>query len=320
MQMTQTKVIVTGGAGFIGSHIAARLIQDGHDVHIVDNFLTGRRSNIAYLESLGDFVLHQTSILDTDALRTIFQGADVVYHQAALPSVPLSVNDPQRVHEICATGTLSVLTAARDAGVRRVVYAASSAAYGDNEHGVQSEDLPPAPLSPYGAAKLSGEVYCRAFHATYGLETVALRYFNVFGARQDPNSDYAAVIPKFITCMVQGEAPTIYGTGEQSRDFIYIENVVRGNLLAAAAPNAAGEVINLATGTAITVNQLVQTLNDILGSDLQPEYAPVRESDILHSRADIEKAVRLLDFTPLVSFEEGLARTVAWYREQIESP
>jgi len=316
--MTQTKAIVTGGAGFIGSHIAARLIQDGYDVHIVDNFLTGNRSNIAFLETLGNFTLHETSILDASALRMIFAGADVVYHQAALPSVPLSVKDPQRVHEVCATGTLNVLTAARDTGVRRVVYAACSAAYGDNEYSVQSEELPPAPLSPYGVAKLAGEYYCRSFYATYGLETVALRYFNVFGARQDPNSDYAAVIPKFITMMVQGEAPTIFGNGEQSRDFIYIDNVVQGNLLAAAAPDAVGEVINMATGSAITVNQLVGSLNTVLGSDLQPNYSPTRDGDILHSRANIDKATRLLDFTPLVGFEQGLARTVAWYQQQLE--
>lgn len=316
--MTQKKHVVTGGAGFIGSHIAERLIRDGHNVHLVDNFRTGKRENIAPLQALGGtFALHEVSILEEDRLREIFADADTVFHQAALPSVPLSVDDPLSTHMHCATGTLHVLNAAKEAGVRRVVYAASSAAYGDNGHTAQSEALAPAPLSPYGVAKLAGEYYCQSFHAMYGLETVVLRYFNVFGARQDPNSHYAAVIPKFITRMLQGDAPIIYGDGEQSRDFIYIDNVVHGNLLAATVPDAVGEVINLATGRPTTVNELVQALNRVMGTALQPEYVPARESDILHSCASIDKAERLLDYAPLVPFEEGLARTVEWYREQV---
>ncbi len=313
--MAQKKYIITGGAGFIGSHIAARLIQDQHDVHIVDNFLTGKRENIAYLETLpGTFTLHETSIQEEESLKRIFDAADTVFHEAALPSVPLSVDDPLSSHAHCATGTVHVLNAARSAGVRRVVYAASSAAYGDNAYTHQVETFSPAPLSPYGAAKLAGEYYCQSFYAVYGLETVALRYFNVFGARQDPNSHYAAVIPKFITLMLQGKTPTIFGTGEQSRDFIHIENVVHGNLLASEAADAAGEVINMATGVATTVNELVETLNHVMGTNVQPQYAPAQASDILHSCANIEKAHRLLAYEPIISFEEGLGKTVEWYR------
>ncbi|GAB4527498.1 MAG: SDR family oxidoreductase [Anaerolineae bacterium] len=315
--MTTKQYVVTGGAGFIGSHIAARLIQDGHAVRIVDNFLTGKRENIALLESLnGDMTLHETSILNEASLRPIFEGADTVFHQAALPSVQLSVEDPASTHAHCATGTLHVLKAAKDAGVRRVVYAASSAAYGSNDHVVQIETYTPAPLSPYGVAKLTGEYYCQSFYQVYGLETVALRYFNVFGARQDPNSHYAAVIPKFITLMLQGKTPLIFGDGEQSRDFIHIENVVHGNLLAADAPDAAGEVINLATGKATTVNALVQQLNILMEMQVQPTYAPARDSDILHSCASIEKAERLLNYAPVLTFEEGLARTIAWFKTE----
>ena len=308
--------VVTGGAGFIGSHIAARLLKEGHRVRVIDNLLTGTRENLNYLESLnGDYTFYAASITDLDALHPVFAGVDTVFHQAALPSVPRSIDAPLETHEHCVTGTLNVLVAARDMGVRRVVYAASSSAYGDVEGTFKTEDMAPRPKSPYAVAKLAGEYYCQAFTDVYGLETVGLRYFNVFGARQDPNSHYAAVIPKFITTMLQGERPTIYGDGTQSRDFTYIDNVVHGNLLAAAAPDAVGETMNLATGGSVTLLQLINKLNVLLRTDLEPIHADIRTGDILHSRAGIEKAVALLDYVPIVDFDEGLARTVTFYRQ-----
>jgi UDP-glucose 4-epimerase len=308
--------VVTGGAGFIGSHIAARLLKEGHRVRVIDNLLTGTRENLNYLESLdGDYTFYNASITELDSLHPVFAGVDTVFHQAALPSVPRSVDAPLETHEHCVTGTLNVLVAARDMGVRRVVYAASSSAYGDLEGTFKTEDMAPRPKSPYAVAKLAGEYYCQTFTEVYGLETVSLRYFNVFGARQDPNSHYAAVIPKFITAMLQGERPTIYGDGTQSRDFTYIDNVVHGNLLAAAAPDAVGETMNLATGGSVTLLQLVHKLNALLGTELEPIYADIRTGDILHSRAGIEKAAALLDYAPIVNFDEGLARTVAFYRQ-----
>lgn len=309
--------VVTGGAGFIGSHIAERLIKAGHTVRVVDNLLTGAQSNLDHLAALdGDYAYHNADITDADALQPIFKGAEVVYHQAALPSVPRSVTHPLETHHHCVTGTLTVLKTAVDNDVRRVVYAASSSAYGEVEGEYKVETMPPAPISPYGAAKLAGEYYCQAFYHSYGLETVGLRYFNVFGARQDPNSQYAAVIPKFITRMLNDEAPIIYGDGQQSRDFTYIDNVVHGNLLAAEAPDASGEIMNLATGGRVNLLDLVAQLNDLLDTDIAPTHTEARTGDILHSRAGIDKATELLDFAPIVSFEEGLARTIAWYKQQ----
>ena len=309
--------VVTGGAGFIGSHIAERLITDGHRVRVIDNLLTGNPDNLEFLKSLdGDLEITEGSIANLDTLQTLFKGVDVIFHQAALPSVPRSVANPLETHEHCVTGTLNVLVAARDNDVKRVVYAASSSAYGDQEGEQKVETMAPKPISPYGVAKLAGEFYLQAFYHTYGLETVALRYFNVFGRRQDPKSTYAAVIPKFITLMLEGERPTIYGDGEQSRDFTYIDNVVYGNLLASTAEKAPGETINLATGGQIVLNELVDKLNGILGTDLPPIHGDPRTGDILHSRADIEKAGELLGFEPIVDFDEGLRRTVDWYRGQ----
>ena len=303
--------VVTGGAGFIGSHLAERLIRDGQRVRVIDNLITGKRANLAALN--GDIEFHEVSITDLEALRPIFAGADYVLHQAALPSVPRSVDDPLTTHEINVTGTLNVLIAARDAGVKRVAYAASSSAYGDAEAEYKTEDLPPRPLSPYGVSKLAGEYYCQAFTAVYGLETVALRYFNVFGPRQDETSQYAAVIPKFVAALSRGEAPVIYGDGAQSRDFTYIDNVVHGNLLALTAPDAAGQMMNLATGGRITLLELVEKLNALLGTNIAPAHAPARPGDIKHSRASVDKARDLLDFSPIVDFDTGLARTVEWY-------
>ncbi|MGQ9908449.1 MAG: SDR family oxidoreductase [Candidatus Flexifilum sp.] len=310
--------VVTGGAGFIGSHLAERLLHDGHRVRIVDNFSTGKRANIERLLRFGDRLeIHEVSITDRAALPPIFAGARYVFHQAALPSVPRSIDDPVTTHEINVTGTLNVLLAARAAGVQRVAYAASSSAYGDVEAEFKVETIPPAPLSPYGVSKLAGEYYCQVFTVVYGLETVALRYFNVFGAYQDETAHYAAVITRFIAAMLRGQPPTIYGDGGQSRDFTYIDNVVHGNLLALTAPEAAGRVMNLATGGRVSLLELVDRLNAILGTQFAPVHAEPRPGDIRHSRADISLARELLDFTPIVSFEEGLARTVAWYRKHL---
>ena len=313
-----TVFAVTGGAGFIGSHIAEHLLREGHEVRIIDNFLTGRPETVEWLQArYGDGLrFFERSILDRPALGRAFAGAEVVFHQAALPSVPRSVANPEETHEHCVTGTLNVLIAARDGGVWRVVYAASSSAYGDVDGEFKHEGIPPSPISPYGAAKLAGEYYCQAFAHAYGLETVSLRYFNVFGPRQDPTSHYAAVIPKFITAMLHGEPPVIYGDGEQSRDFTYIDNVVHGNLQAAYAPQASGAVMNLATGGRVDLLTLVAKLNALLGTDIAPVHAEARPGDIKHSRAAIDRARDLLDFTPIVDFDTGLARTLDFYRQQ----
>ena len=313
--MPQTYV-VTGAAGFVGSHIAEHLLRNGQRVRVIDNLLTGNPAHLAFLKSLdGDLSIAKASITDLDALQTLFKGADYVFHQAALASVPRSIAVPLETHLHCVTGSLNVLIAARDNAVKRVVYAASSSAYGDQEGDFKVESMPPAPISPYGAAKLAGEYYFQSFYHAYGLETVALRYFNVFGARQDPHSAYAAVIPKFIRLMLQGEPPPMYGDGSQSRDFTYIDNVVHGSLLACAAKDAAGETINLAAGGQVVLNDLVAKLNVILDTRLSPKYLEERPGDIKHSRADIAKAGALLGYKPIVDFDEGLRRTVAWYQQ-----
>jgi len=311
--MTKTYA-VTGGAGFIGSHIAERLLRDGHRVRIVDNLSSGKRENLAHLNKIASFEFYDNSITDKAALDPIFDGVDTVFHQAALPSVPRSIDDPLTTHEYNVTGTLNVLLAARDAKVRRVVYAASSSAYGDVEGDFKSEEMPPRPLSPYGVSKLAGEYYCQSFTAVYGLETVCLRYFNVFGPRQDPLSKYAAVIPLFITSMLDGMRPTIYGDGLQSRDFTFIDNVVHGNLLASTAPDAVGQMMNLATGGRVTLLELAQKVNKLIGTNIQPVHADERTGDIKHSRASIERARELLNYEPIVDFDAGLARTLAWYQ------
>ncbi len=303
--------VVTGGAGFIGSHLVERLLRDGHTVRVVDNLSTGRRENLAHLDG---FAFYEASVTNRGALDEAFAGADYVLHQAALPSVPRSIDDPLTTHDYNATGTLIVLQAARAAGVRRVVYAASSSAYGDIEGDYKSESMPPNPLSPYAVAKLTGEYYCRVFTTVYGLETVVLRYFNVFGPRQDPTSRYAAVIPLFITAMLNGQPPVIYGDGHQSRDFTYVDNVVEGNLLAAKAPAAAGHVLNLATGQRVTLLELVDKLNALLGTSFPPVHDAPRPGDVRHSRAAVERARALLGYTPPVDFDTGLARTLAWYQ------
>ena len=312
--------VVTGGAGFIGSHLVERLLRDGHSVRVVDNFLTGRAENLQHIcddPALSSrLTVHQVSITDLDALLPIFDGVDTVLHHAALPSVPRSVADPLETHRHCVTGTLNVLEAARHNGVRRVVYASSSSVYGDVEGDSKIETMPPQPKSPYGAAKLAAEYYCRVFYDTYKLETVSLRYFNVFGPRQDPTSEYSAVIPKFTALMLDGKQPVIYGDGTQSRDFTFIDNVVEGNMLAARVPGVGGSYMNLATGGRVTLLELVGKLNTLLGTDYAPILADERKGDIKHSRASVDKARDLLHYEPVVDFDTGLARTVAWFQEQ----
>lgn len=303
--------LVTGGAGFIGSHMVGALLDGGHRVRVVDNFSTGKRENLAQVADRID--LRAISVTDRAALDEALDGVDYVFHLAALASVPRSVADPLASNEHNITGTLNLLMAAREAGVKRVVYAGSSSAYGNIESDYKSEDMLPQPLSPYAVAKLAAEHYCQVFTEVYGLETVTVRYFNVFGPRQDPLSTYAAVIPKFITAMLDGHPPVVEGDGRQSRDFTYIANVVHGNLLACHTPGVAGETFNIAIGGSITLLDMIDTLNAILGTHIEPVFTDPRPGDVRHSRASIDKARARLGFEPKVSFEDGLARTVAWY-------
>jgi UDP-glucose 4-epimerase len=311
---------VTGGAGFIGSNLSEFLLSQGHSVVLIDNFSTGRDHNIsAWAPAAGARLrVLLADINETDKLREAFQGVRYVFHQAAIPSVPRSVANPQATNMANVDGTLSVLVAARDAGVRRVVVASSSSVYGDDPGLPKVESRLGRPLSPYALSKTVCEEYCWVFHRLYGLETVCLRYFNVFGPRQDPKSDYAAVIPRFSTRMLAGQPPTIYGDGEQSRDFTYVADVLNANWKAAVQPLSAGEVFNVGCGVRTTLNQVVSTMNQILGTQLQPIYEPARIGDVRHSLADISKARKLLEFSPSISLEEGLRRVLNWYREQSE--
>jgi UDP-glucose 4-epimerase len=312
------KYLVTGAAGFIGSSLVRALIERGEDVRGLDNFATGKRENNADLNGKLDF--REASILDEDAMSDACAGVDYVFHEAALPSVPKSVAEPKLTNATNIDGTLNVLLAARDAGVKRVIYAASSSAYGESEVLPKQEGMIARPISPYAVQKLTGEHYMQTFTAVYGLETVSLRYFNVFGPRQDANSQYSAVLAKFITQMSRNESPTIFGDGEQSRDFTFIDNVVKGNLLAASAPadQVSGRMFNVATGTRITLNQTFKLLQQIIGFSGPAKYAAPRLGDVKHSLADITLAKKYMGYTPLVSFEEGLRRTVDWYREVME--
>jgi nucleoside-diphosphate-sugar epimerase len=307
------KILVTGGAGFIGSHIAAALRAQGDDVVVLDDLSTGHERN---LEAIGDGVRFvRGSVVDPAAVAEAIEGCDHVYHEAALASVPRSIDDPQANNEANVTGTLNVLVAARDAGVKRFVYAASSAAYGDSETLPKVETMPTNPLSPYAIAKLAGEHYVSVFASIYGMQTLAIRYFNVFGPRQDPDSPYAAVIPLFIDALLDGRPPTIHGDGEQSRDFTYIDNVVEANLRALSAPKLSGEVVNVALGDRTSLNQLYGWLREIIGTDLEAHHGPPRQGDVKHSQADITRAQELLGYETKVPVAEGLARTVEWYRE-----
>ena len=304
--------LVTGGAGFIGSHLAEELLRRDERVRVVDNLSTGKRSNLAHLS---DVELLQGDLAEADVASAACRGVDYVLHQAAIPSVPRSVADPITSNRANIDATLNVLVAARDAGVRRVVYAGSSSAYGDTPTLPKHEAMPTQPLSPYALQKLVGEQYLQLFTSLYGLETVTIRYFNVFGPRQDPSSPYSGVISLFTSALLEGRRPTICGDGEQTRDFTYVANVVDGVLRACRA-DASGQVVNVATGGRVSINQLCQTLSELIGVNISPEYAPARAGDVLHSQADISRARQLLGYEPLVSFREGLQRTVDWYRAE----
>lgn len=310
------KYLVTGIAGFIGSSIARGLLSRGDAVRGLDDFSTGKWENIEEIKNHVDF--RGVSLLDQAGLASACAGIDYVIHQAALPSVPKSVAEPELTHAVNVNGTLNLLLAARDAGVKRVVYAASSSAYGNSETLPKHEEMLPHPISPYAVQKLTGEYYMQTFSAVYGLETVSLRYFNIFGPRQDANSQYSAVLAKFITQMQQGESPTIFGDGEQSRDFTFVANAVQANLKACLAPatDVSGNVFNVATGTRFSLNQTAEMLRKIIGFSGEVKYAEPRTGDVKHSLADIGLAQKHLGYSPDVSFEEGLKRTVEWYQEQ----
>ncbi|HKG12940.1 MAG TPA: SDR family oxidoreductase [Pyrinomonadaceae bacterium] len=306
--------LVTGGAGFIGSHIAGALAESGARVRVLDDLSTGHAENLEEMGGRVEFV--RASLLDADALKRALEGVELVFHEAAIPSVPRSVDNPEETHRACVEGTFALLVAARAAGVRRVVYAASSSAYGDQPTLPKVEDMAPQPLSPYAAAKLVGEYYCQVWARTYGFETVSLRYFNVFGPRQDPGSQYSGVISRFISALLSGERPVIYGDGEQSRDFTYISNVVDANLRAAETTRGVGEVVNVATGERATLNELLEVLKGITGkADVTAEYREARVGDVRHSLADITRARELLGYEPKVGLEEGLRKTIEWWRQ-----
>lgn len=304
--------LVTGGAGFIGSHIATALVERGDRVRVLDNLCSGFRKNIAHLGENGQLV--EGDVCDPDAVAKACEGVEWVFHEAALASVPASVRDPLASHAACCTGTVNVLSAARQAGCRRVVLAASSAAYGDQPYASKREDDPLDPLSPYAAAKIASEQYCKSFTKSMGLETACLRYFNVFGPRQDPASEYSAVIPIFVSKMLAGERPTIYGDGEQSRDFVFVRDVVQANLLAAEKPGAIGGTFNVGTGRRFTLLELLNVLNELLGTDIQPIFADARAGDVRESLADITRARTVLGYEPTFSFAEGLKQSIEYYK------
>ena len=304
--------LVTGGAGFIGSHIVDALLNRGDSVRVLDNLNSGIGQERLTDRDRLEFI--QGDLLDSEVVSRAVEGIDVVFHQAALASVPYSLENPLATHRVCATGTLQLLELARAAGVRRLVYAGSSSCYGQSTSEIQREGDVTKPCSPYGAAKLAGEQYCHAFYESYGFETVVLRYFNVFGPRQDPNSQYAAVIPIFITRMLNGQAPIVFGDGTQSRDFTYIANVVHGNLLAAEASAAVGHIINMAAGMRVSLNTLIDSLNNLMGTEMAADYQPERAGDIKHSSADISLARELLGYEPVVSLQDGIRETLEYYK------
>ena len=309
------KFLVTGGAGFIGSNICKRLVAEGCFVRVVDNLLTGKRGNLASILDKIEFVEADMGV--PEVARSVVKGIDVILHEGALPSVPRSVDDPASTHRHCVDATFTLLLAAREAKVKRFVYAASSSAYGDTPTLPKVESMPTSPLSPYAVGKLVGEYYGSVFSSVYGLETISLRYFNVFGPYQDPTSQYAAAIPAFVMSILKGQSPVVYGDGEQSRDFTYIDNVVHANLLAARAQKTAGEVVNIACGEAITVNAIIALINRIVDRNVKPVYSPARAGDVKHSLADITAARRLIGYEPVLSFEQGLRQAIDWYRENL---
>jgi UDP-glucose 4-epimerase len=305
--------LVTGGAGFIGSHIARALVAAGARVRIIDDLSTGHLENLGEIGGDAEFI--KASITDAAALKRVLQDVELVFHEAAIPSVPRSVKQPRETHDASVNGTFELLLAARDAGVRRVVYAASSSAYGDQSESPKRESMRPDPLTPYAAAKLVGEYYCQVFTRSYGLETVSLRYFNVFGPRQDPGSQYSGVISRFMLALETGESPTIYGDGEQSRDFTYVANAVDANLLAAEAPAASGKVFNVANGKSISINEVLDVLKRLTGrNEIKAEYAPPRVGDVRDSLADLETATTVLGYQPRIDLEEGLQLTLDWWK------
>ena len=306
--------LVTGGAGFIGSHLTAELVRRGCPVRVVDSLVTGKRSNLDHIPGV-EFL--EGDLADLEVARAAVDGCECVLHQAAIPSVPRSIKDPIASHRANVDATLNTLVAARDAGVRRVVFAGSSSAYGDTPMLPKHEAMPLNPLSPYALQKVIGEQYLQIFTKLYGLETVSLRYFNVFGPRQDPSSAYSGVISVFATALIENRSPIIYGDGEQTRDFTYIANVVDGVLRACDAPNASGEVINVATGGRISLNQLFYAMRNIVGASVEPIYVEPRQGDVRDSQADIRKAKAMLGYEPIVPFEEGLSRTIEWYRSAV---
>lgn len=308
-----TKCLVTGGAGFIGSNIAEELIRQGAKVTIIDNLSTGSRDNLDEIGSGFDFI--EADLNDDAALAKALDGIEIVFHQAALPSVPRSVENPVETHQACVNATFNLLVKAKDCGVRRVIYAASSSAYGDQEVLPKVETMRPEPLSPYAAAKLTGEYYCRVFNEVYGLETFSLRYFNVFGPRQNPSSAYSGVISRFIDALMKGDTPVIYGDGEQTRDFTYIANVVQANLNAAEATAGVGEVMNVANGERVSLNELLDAIKTITGRpEVKAKYFEGRKGDVKHSQADNLRAVECLGYEKLVDLEEGLRRTIEWWK------
>jgi len=308
--------LVTGGAGFIGSNMARFLLDKGQKVRVLDNFETGKRENLTEIAERIELI--KGDIRDKDTVERAVKGADVIYHLAALGSVPRSMKDPATTHDVNVGGTFNVLLAARDAKVRRIVFASSSSVYGQCKVLPQHEDLPLAPISPYGATKAIGEIYFRAFYETYGVQSVCLRYYNVFGPRQDPTSQYAAAIPLFVSALLRDKRPTIFDDGEQSRGFTYINNVMQANWLAANAKETHGEAINISTKNAVTVNTVVNTIRKLLGKEnVKPVYAPPRPGDIKHSLADVKKAKELIGYEPFVSFEEGIAMAIDWYKENL---
>lgn len=309
------KFLVTGGAGFIGSNISKRLVSQDCFVRVIDNLLTGKKSNLAEVIDKIEFI--EADMGDSEVAQSAMKDIDVVFHEGALPSVPVSVENPAATHKHCVDATFTLLLAARDAGIKRFVYAASSSAYGDAPTLPKVETMPACPLSPYAVAKLTGEYYCSVFSKIFGLETISLRYFNVFGPQQDPRSQYAAAIPAFVTAILKDEPPTIYGDGEQSRDFTYIDNVVDANLLAARSKRTQGEVVNIACGKAVTVNEIIDMINELLGKNVKPKYTDPRPGDVKHSLADITAAKNLIDFKPKVSFNDGLRLAIDWYKANL---
>jgi len=309
------RFLVTGGAGFIGSNIAAKLVSQGCFVRVVDNLLTGKKSNLTGIIDKIEFI--EADMGDEKIAHSAMKDIDVVLHQGALPSVPRSVDDPAATHKHCLDATFTLLLAARDAGIKRFVYASSSSAYGDTPTSPKLESMQPEPLSPYAAAKLAGEYYAKVFYEVFGLETISLRYFNVFGPYQDPTSQYAAAIPAFVVAILKDEPPTVFGDGRQTRDFTYVDNVVEANLLAARVKHTAGEVVNIACGRAVTVNEIIDMINDLAGKNIKPVYDPPRPGDVKHSLADVTLAKKTIGFKPTVPFKQGLQLAIDWYRDNL---